>query len=239
MHFNRLVAAAITVSTMLAGARAAHAQAQDFEPFRFDSGLTGTYVSSSGRGGFGAVFEPKFLLTNQIAIGARFEAAVMFGGHIAAAGDNVSMSMAAAANVLAKGEYLASTGSVRPFVGFGLGFYTIASQSISTGMASASIDQTGGRYFGVAPQIGIDLGRMRLAATYNAILGASIEVHQMVGGVQQTSSFSQNYLTFEMSFRFGGGRRTPALVPEPMPTPVLPPSAAPPSATPAALPPAQ
>ena len=66
-----------------------------------------------------------------------------------------------------------------------------------------------GRYFGVAPQIGIDLGRVRLAATYNAILGASLEVHQTVGDVEQTSSASQNYLSLELSFRFGGGRRAP------------------------------
>jgi hypothetical protein len=39
---------------------------------------------------------------------------------------------------------------------------------------TAGIDQKAGRYFGIAPQIGVDLGRLRLAATYNMILGADI-----------------------------------------------------------------
>jgi outer membrane protein X len=235
LSLHRLVAAAVGIAWSVAGAGLARAQAEDYEPFRFDSGLTGTYVSSNGRGGFGAVMEPKVLIHDQVAIGARFEAAVMFGGNIGAAGD-VKMDMGAAANILAKGEYLVSTSAVRPFVGLGLGFYSIGSQSISTGSMSAAIDQKGGRYFGIAPQLGIDLGRVRLAATYNAILRADIEVHQVVGGAQQTASFSQNYLTFEMSFRFGGDR----MARQPPATPVLPArSTAAPGASPGSAPPAQ
>lgn len=183
----------------------AHAQAVNYNPIRVDSALSGTYVSASGRGGFGAVVEPKYAVHDQVSVGLRFEGAVMFGGSIGNAGDT-SMDMGAAASLMAKGEYLFTTTEVRPFVGLALGMIDIASQSISTTSMSASIDQKAGRYFAIAPQIGIDLGRLRLAATYNAIIGADIEVHQMIGGVDQKASFSQNYLTFELGFRFGGGR---------------------------------
>ncbi len=162
-------------------------------------------MSASGRGGFGAVVEPKYAVHDQISVGLRLEGAVMFGGSIGNDG-STSMDMGAAASVMAKGEYLFTTTSVRPFVGLGLGMIDIASQSISTSQSNASIDQKAGRYFALAPQIGVDLGRLRLAATYNAIIGADIEVHQMVGGMDQKASFSQNYLTFELGFRFGGGR---------------------------------
>ncbi len=203
---HRLACGLLVVCAWTAVARA---QAQNYEPIRVDSGLTGTYVGGSGRGGFGAVVEPKFLVHDQIAVGARLEAAVMFGGNIGSDGDT-KMDMGAAAAVLAKGEYYFTTSNVRPFVGLCLGMFDLASQSIAAGPMTASIDQKAGRYFGVTPQVGIDLGRLRLAAAYNAILGADIEVHQMVGNTMQTASFSQNYLTFEMSFRFGGQRRPAA-----------------------------
>jgi len=185
----------------------AHAQAENYNPIRVDSALSGTYVSASGRGGFGAVVEPKFAVHDQVSVGLRLEGAVMFGGNIGSDG-STSMDMGAAASMMAKGEYLFTTTDVRPFVGLGLGMIDIASQSISTTPMNASIDQKAGRYFALAPQIGIDLGRLRLAATYNVIMGADIEVHQMIGGVDQKASFSQNYLTFELGIRFGGGRIT-------------------------------
>lgn len=197
------------LASLVVCAWTAVAYAQD-DPIRLDTGITGTYVGASGRGGFGAVFEPKLLVHDQIAIGARLEAAVMFGGSIGEAGDT-KMDLGAAAAVLAKGEYYATTGSVRPFVGFGLGMYDLASQSISTGPMTASVDQKAGRYFGVAPEVGIDLGRLRLAATYNMILGADIEVHQMIGNAMQTASYSQSYFTFELGFSFGARRKSAAL----------------------------
>jgi len=218
---HRLIASVIALGASMVGARAAWAQAENYNPVRVDSGLSGTYVSASGRGGFGAVVEPKFMIHDNIAVGGRLEAAVMFGGNIGSDG-STKMDMGAAAAVLAKGEYLLGTSAVRPFVGLGIGVIDIASQSVSAGPMTAGVDQKAGRYFAVAPQIGVDLGRLRLAATYNMILGADIEVHQMVGGVDQTASFSQNYLTFEMSFRFGGGRKAKPLPVYAPPAPVVP-----------------
>src|SRR5438874_139767 len=170
-----LIAAAVVCAT-----RAAYAQAEHYDPIRLDTGLMGTYVRSDARGGFGAVFEPKYLVDDHVAVGARFEAAVMFGGQIDNTGDT-SMSIGAVGAAMVKGEYFLGDDAVRPFVGLGVGMFDIGGESISTTQSSAAIDQKAGRYFGVAPQVGIELGRVRLAVTYDAILGADIEVHQSVG----------------------------------------------------------
>jgi outer membrane protein X len=231
---------ALPLVAALAGT--ASAQAAHYDPIRVDTGLIGTYVMSNSRGGFGAVVEPKFNLHDNIAVGLRIEGAVMFGGDFGQDGD-VKVDMGAVAVALAKGEYLLGQGGVRPFVGFGVGMYDIVSQSVEAGPMTTGVDQKAGRYFGISPQLGVDLGRLRLAATYNTILGADIEVRQMVGGVEQTSSFSQNYFTFELSFRFGGRRRVPRapvmVVPPPPVVPMpAPPAEPPPSAPPAEPPPA-
>jgi hypothetical protein len=78
---------------------------------------------------------------------------------------------------------------------------------VSDPNGAGGISTTSGRYFGVAPELGIDLGRVRLAATYNAILGTSVEYRQTSGGIEHRESFSQSYLSIELSFRFGGGRK--------------------------------
>jgi hypothetical protein len=59
----------------------------------------------------------------------------------------------------------------------------------------------------VAPQLGIDLGRVRVSATYNAILGAYLELRNTVGGAQETTRRSQNWLSLEVAFQFAGGRK--------------------------------
>lgn len=207
------VIGALAAIYLLGATGEAHAQAKRYQLFRVDTGISGSYASSFGRGGFGAVAEPKFMIHDNIAVGARFEAEVMFGGNIDAGSSDVSMDMAAVAAGLVKGEYLYGYGTVRPFGGLALGMYDIGSQSVGAGGGTASVNQKAGRYFGIAPQIGVDLGRVRLAATYNRILGADVEVTQTVGNVEQTASFTQSYFTFELSFRWGGGQKSVAAPP--------------------------
>lgn len=186
----------------------ARAQAVHYDPLRFDSGLIGIYAPGDGRGGFGASEELKFNVHDQVAVGLRAEASVQFGGNIDTGSGDTSISLGAVAALMAKGEYFfVPRGSVHPFAGLMLGIYDIAGQSIDANSnGNTSIDQKVGRYFGVAPQIGIDLGRVRFAVAYNAMIGASIEVEQQAstGGDPVKTSYSQNYFSFEMSLRFGG-----------------------------------
>lgn len=176
------------------------------DDIRVDFGLTGSSVGVSGRDGTGLVTEIKGMVNDNLAVGGRVEMAVMFGGHVGQ--DELPLDIAMAACGLVKAEMYLAPGQIRPFVGLGAGAYTIGSQTIDSGPNTAGITSRTGRYFGIAPQIGIDLGRVRLAATYNAILGASLDVYDTT--TMRTSSVSQNYLSLELSFQFATGRKATA-----------------------------
>jgi hypothetical protein len=189
----------------------AFADAEHYEQIRVDVGMTGSSVGVSDRNGVGFVTEIKVNAHDNIAIGGRVEIAVMFGGNVGAE----ELPFGLAASALAKAEYLLGTAAVRPFASFGAGLYSMGSHTIVDDPNGGSgISTTSGRYFGVAPELGIDLGRLRLAATYNVILGTSVEYRQTSGGISHRESFSQNYLSLEMSFRFGGARKPTAPVPD-------------------------
>lgn len=193
----------------------ASAESEHYEQIRVDAGMTGSSVSVSDRNGVGFVTEIKVNAHDNIAVGGRVEVAMMFGGNVGAE----ELPFGLAASALAKAEYLLGTGLVRPFAGIGAGLYSMGSHTIvSDPNGGSGISTTSGRYFGVAPEVGLDVGRLRLAVTYNAILGTSVEYRQTSGGIEHREVLSQNYLSFEMSFRFGGGRKPAAPAPTPTTT---------------------
>lgn len=169
---------------------------------RVDGGMLGSSVAISDRDGVGFATEIKEMVNSNLAVGGRVELDMMFGGHVGQ--DNLPLDFTMAACGLVKGEYLFGAGTVRPFVGFGAGLFSIGSHSIQDGPNTHGIHTKVGDYFGVAPQLGVDVGRLRLAMTYHAILGAGIDVHETVGTTEMTTTLSQNYLSLELSFRFGG-----------------------------------
>ena len=169
---------------------------------RVDGGMLGSSVAISDRDGVGFATEIKGLVNDHISVGGRVELDIMFGGHIGQ--DDLPLDVTMAACGLVKGEYLFGAGTVRPFVGFGAGLFSIGSHSIDGGPNTQGIHTTVGDYFGVAPQLGVDVGRLRLGMTYHALIGAGIDVHETVGTTQMTTKVSQNYLSLELSFRFGG-----------------------------------
>ncbi len=202
MRVSAFAPAVVGIVTASTGARA---EAEHYEPLRVDAGMTGSSVAVSDRNGAGFVTEIKVNVHDNIAIGGRVEIAMMFGGLVGS--EELPFGMAASA--LPKAEYLVGTGPVRPFVALGAGLYSIASYTIASDPNGQSgISTTSGRYFGIAPEVGVDLGRFRLAMTYNAILGTSVEYRQTTGGIEHRETLSQNYLSLEASFRFGGGRRS-------------------------------
>lgn len=190
----------------------AAADAGRYEQVRVDAGITGSTVAVSDRNAAGVVAEIKINVDDHVAVGGRVDIAVQFGGVVG--DEDLPFGMAAAG--LVKGEYLVGTGAVRPFAGIGAGVYSMGSHTIvhDDGGGASGISTTTGRYLGVAPSAGVDLGPVRLAVTYNAILGTSVEYRQTSGGIEHRESFSPDYVTFEMSFRIGGGRkRSPAPAP--------------------------
>ena len=188
---------------MIALGNPAFAESEHYEQIRVDAGMTGSSVGVSDRNAVGFVAEIKVNVHDTVAVGGRVEIATMFGGDLG--GEELPFGIAAAA--LVKAEYLLGTGPVRPFAGLGAGLYSMGSHTIVSDDSGGGISTTSGRYFGVAPEAGIDFGRLRLAATYNAILGTSVEYRMTTGGIEHRESLSQSYLSLELSIRFGGGRK--------------------------------
>jgi hypothetical protein len=206
----------IATTLLLAGfGSVAHAQAESFDAFRFDVGMFVPYGYGQGNYGFGVALEPKFNLTDHLSLGARVEAAVQGGGNAGVM--NATINEAASAAFLAKADYFFTTGGVRPFLSLGTGIYDMAGQSLSAGAGGAAIAQEAGRFFGVASQAGVDIGRVRLALAYELLVGADVDVQQQVGSVTQRSQVSRDYLALELGFRFGGAPRVAAAPASAMP----------------------
>lgn len=181
--------------------------APHYQWFRNDIGFGFANIPSQEAYGGNVSVEPKFNVLDNLAVGARVEAMISGGGSIGGPdNDNVSVKQHVAVATLLKTDYFLTRSAVRPWVGLGIGRYAIVGQDVGTS-SDVEVRQNAGAYFGVAPQLGLELGGFRLSATYNHIIGAQVEVRQSVGGDTQTKKYSQDYVTFEIGFRVGGRRR--------------------------------
>ncbi len=218
------------------------AEPDNYEQVRADGGLTLSRGALEGRKGFGFSTEIKGMLDDHLSIGARLEVAFLFGGVVGEQDSELAFGMVGC--LLGKVEYLLGTGPLRPVAGLGLGVYSIGSQTLDTGPGSASARFEEGRYLGIAPQLGVDLGKVRLAMTYNALLGAALEYNETIGTTQRTTEISQNFVSLELSFQFAGGKKRksstaqPVYLPSPPPMAYPPPQSYPAPMHPAPVPPA-
>jgi hypothetical protein len=215
----RRVASKLAVLALLAAAPAARAQSQGYQPIRVDLTVFGGYASADATAfGFGAALEPKYNVTDKLAVGFRLEGSAFVTQTIdvdSGAGGNANIEQGARAvsAYLAKADYYLTTSPTRPFVGLGLGLYRIAagSQSVSTGGSDVSVVQAASAFrgFGFAPQIGVNFGGFRMAGTYHVITGGDmVVVTQAVGGgALNEVKLSKNFFAFEIGGTFGGNRR--------------------------------
>lgn len=166
--------------------------------FRLDAGL-GAALSFGGLRSYGvaAFTEPKVTIGQSITAGVRFEGDALFGGTIDEDAENLEVGLSTRAAVLLKGEYYVGAGKVRPFVGIGVGRYTIANTS-ATGTGSASI--AAGNFFGAAPELGIAFGGFKLSAMYH-LVGGNTLVEMSVGDPKEISN---HFLGILMTFRIFG-----------------------------------
>lgn len=204
--------------TVMGVASEAHAQepapvgvrafpAPHYQLFRTDIGFGGATVPAQEAYGGNVSVEPKFNVLDNLAVGARVEAMIGGGGSLGSESENVSVQQNVAVATLLKTDYFLTRAAVRPWVGLGVGRYAIVSQGTNAGGADTTVNQNAGSYFGIAPQLGLELGGFRISATLNHILGANVEVTQTVGGETKKKKYSHDYATVEIGFRTGGRRR--------------------------------
>ncbi|HWJ89917.1 MAG TPA: OmpW family outer membrane protein [Flavisolibacter sp.] len=174
----------------VAGTVAVNAQSKTFKPFKADLAIGYAIPGGSGaKGGVLFAVEPKYALNDNIAIGLRFEGAVMARAAVDQTGNTVVGDVKASGSYLLTGDYYLNTNKFRPFVGVGAGLYSSAAAKIdnTTGEVSA------GTSFGAAPRAGFELGHFRMAVEYN------------IAG--KTGTINNNYMGIKLGFFVGGGRR--------------------------------
>lgn len=211
---KRKILGSLLVLASLAVASSAAAQAQNYQPVRVDVTAYGAYApGDAATYGFGAVVEPKYNLTDQLALGLRLEGGGFVMQSVEVGGTNavkIDQNVRVVSAYLAKAEYYLTTSPVRPFVGLGLGLYQIDSGSQSmTGGGSIVQQVKSTKGFGVCPQVGVNFGGFRLAATYHVITGdEQVIATQAIGAPAPTETkLSKNFLAFEIGGTIGGNRR--------------------------------
>jgi hypothetical protein len=163
--------------------------------FKLDAGLGGALTFGDLKSyGIMAHTEPKVFILPSLSAGLRIEGDALFGGSISDPETDLNVGVSTRAAILLKGEYYVSDNRTRPFVGFGLGTYTIANTSAS-GTGSASIQA--GNHFGVAPEIGLTFGNFRLSAMYHIVTGSNL-VEMSAGAPKE---IGMNYLVIGMGFK--------------------------------------
>ena len=166
--------------------------------FRLDAGL-GAALSFGELKSYGiaAFTEPKVTIGPSITAGIRFEGDALFGGSIAEDAQDLEVGMSTRAAILLRGEYFIGQNNTRPFIGLGLGRYTLANTTAS-GSGAASI--VASNNFGVAPELGFAFGNFKLSAMYHFVGGKTLVTVE----AGEPMEISNNYLGILMSFRVFG-----------------------------------
>ena len=172
---------------------------EHYQPVRVELVLVGAYGPGDvATYGGGMAIEPKYNVADQLALGMRIEAVGMGSQSFYTTTGTTSLSARAAVAILDKADVYLTTTSARPFLGFGAGLYTMGSSTSGvSGVGSEAF-----RGFGIAPQVGLNLGHFRMAATYNVVTGSQ----QIIAAVGTAPTLARSYFSFEIGGTIGGGR---------------------------------
>ena len=160
---------------------------QVYKVFKVDVGL-GYAIPSDGSGtkaGVTFTVEPHYRITDDLAVGLRFEGAGI--GYVDQFNDKAKVSLLT--SYCPTLEYYFMDEGFRPFVGAGAGLFTQKAIAESDGSGN-TVTGPSTTKFGVFPRIGFEAGHFRFAASYD-ILGNNA-----------------NYASFGIGAFFGGGRKS-------------------------------
>ncbi len=175
-------------------------QAQEYRKFKVGFGLG--YATSGGSGSSGGVlvtFEPAYRISDQLSIGLRLETAALTRGFSSSTfSSGGTVGVAAVGSYTVNGQYYLGSGKFRPFVGAGLGLFSLASVSVSSGGSSFDAAAAESK-FGFYPRVGFDYGHFNMALDYNLIPSTA------VAGSSET--INNSYLGVRIGVFFGGGKK--------------------------------
>ncbi|MCK8492866.1 hypothetical protein M0L20_13435 [Spirosoma sp. RP8] len=182
------------------------ASAQEFKPFKVN--LSVGYakpLNSAASGGVLFAVEPKYGLSDNFDLGLRLEAAVVARG-VVYNGNTATGDVGAFSSYLLTGNYLFGTGGIRPFLGVGVGFYSIGSAGtvvIYDGQTNSNVTFVNDTKFGGMVRGGIKAGHFVAAVEYNA----APTTQNRLGNTTTTITSENSYLGIKVGFDIGGGRR--------------------------------
>ncbi|GAB3888581.1 hypothetical protein [Spirosoma agri] len=180
------------------------ASAQEYKPFKVNVSIGYAKPLTSGVSG-GVLFavEPKYGLSDNFDLGLRLEAAVVARG-VVYNGNTSTGDVGAFSSYLLTGNYLFGKGGIRPFLGVGVGLYSIGSAGtvvINNGQTNQDVTFVSDTKFGGMIRGGIKAGHFVAAVEYNA---APTTENKLANA---TITSENAYLGVKVGFDIGGGRR--------------------------------
>lgn len=174
---------------------------REYKAFKVGVGI-GYAVPGAGEGaggGFLMYLEPAYRATDQVLVGLRLEGAFMVRGLEGIDNDDVAGDASSVASYTLNTHFYFNNNDVRPFVGAGVGLYSLAAAKFNTATNNdPDLDEIGAETrFGFYPKIGIDAKHFNLTLDYNVIPPTDIP-----GG----GEIKNSYLGIRAGISIGGGR---------------------------------
>jgi outer membrane protein X len=177
--FVALAIAMISVSSV---------NAQSYKPFKVGLGfLYAVPMGKGAGGGIGFYLEPKYNINDKFDAGFLMEGALL-----AQKIEGASGSISGVTSYSITGDYMLGSGKVRPFIGTGIGMYSLGSADFDVAGQTASVEL--GTKFGFSPRVGINLSHFQIQLQYHIITGQ-----------ENTDVSNKNYLAVKFGIEFGGG----------------------------------
>ena len=180
------------------------ASAQVYKPFKVNLSVGYAKPLNAGvSGGFLVAVEPKYGITDHFDLGLRLESAFVARG-IVRNGNTTTSDVGAFGSYLITGNYLFGTEGIRPFLGAGVGLYSVASGgsvTVTDGQTPQQVNFVSDTKFGGMIRAGIKTGHFVAAVEYNAA-----PTTENTFGTTKISS-ENAYLGVKVGFDIGGGRR--------------------------------
>jgi hypothetical protein len=175
--------------------------AQEFKPFKVGLGL-GYAAPGAGEGAGGGILmylEPAYRASDLVLVGLRLESAIIARGLKGVGQSDVSGDVSSNASYSLFGQYYFNDHYVRPFVGAGVGLFSLAAVEFNTASNNNSVNanEVGSETrVGFYPRIGMDAGHFNLTIDYNIVPPTDVP-----GG----GEVKNNYIGIRAGFSIGGG----------------------------------
>lgn len=175
------------------------------EEGKFRVGLDFGYtIPSNGGGGVLLSIEPKYNLKDNMNVGLRIGAAAMVRD-LNRNGESTSAKISANGSYVGTYDYYFnnSGGSFVPYVGGGVGYYSIANvefDDVNSSTETVGLDATG--KFGGLLRGGFEWGKFRMGLEYNLVPKSTL---QDVSGAE-VGTIANSYLGIHLGFYLGGGK---------------------------------